>query len=150
MQKNSFIYTISSQETTTFHPSEWTIDVGGFSSAPTNNFRIEVINCTFDGGLNPTDGYVMLLAKNLAEDGYFCRSLLPSDEAILCTIGCNDDILMSNGGISFNAKNLRMKRQVIFKLLLSTFDIPVDDVNINVGTYESEWLLTLKVTPIED
>ena len=150
MEKDSFMYTISSEEAFSYNldSSEWIFELGGFSSSPFNHFKIEVVNCIFDNGLNPENGYIMLIARDLAENGYFCRSLLPANEAIVCTVGCNDDVYLSNGGTAFNAKNLRMKRQILFKVLLSTFETPVHEVNINVDGI-TNWLLTLKVTPIK-
>lgn len=147
MDKDSFIYTIASTEKKNNDDLEYVIDVGGFGSSY-NHFNIEVLNLVLDGGVDPNDGYLILVCKDLGSSGYFCASKLPSNETMICVVGTNDDILMGNGGISFRANNLRMKREVRFKFLLPSLEDVVDDVNINVVNI-TDWLLTLKVTPIE-
>jgi hypothetical protein len=147
MEKESFIYTIASTEKKNNDDLEYVIDVGGFGSS-FNHFNIEVLNLVLDGGVDPDDGYLILVCKDLGSSGYFCTSKLPSNESMLCVVGTNDDILMGNGGITFHANNLRMKREVRFKFLMPSLEDVVDDVNINVVNI-TDWLLTLKVTPIE-
>lgn len=147
MDKDSFIYTIASTEKKNNDDLEYVIDVGGFGSS-FNHFNIEVLNLVLDGGVEPNDGYLILVCKDFGSSGYFCTSKLASNETMICVVGTNDDILMGNGGISFRANNLRMKREVRFKFLLPSLEDVVDDVNINVVNI-TDWLLTLKVTPIE-
>lgn len=149
MEKESFTYTICSTEyVQIINNQEYYIDIGGFGSK-FNNFHIEVLNCIVNQGVDPADGFLILVASDFGSSGVFCQSKLPSNETVLCTVATNDDVLMSNGGISFRAENLRMKRRVRFKWLLPTLENAIDDVDINLNGILTSWMLTLKVTPID-
>jgi hypothetical protein len=149
MEKQSFNYTISSSDRINSADNQiyYDIDFGGFSSN-NDNYKIEVVNCVFSGGVAEDNGYLIMTCDGLNENGVFCRKVLNSTESILCVIPVNVDVLMSSGGIEFIANNIRTERRIRIKLLKPDFTPVVDGTDINVGI-ETEWLLTLRLTPVD-
>ena len=149
MEKESFNYTISSNDRVNTDANQiyYDIDFGNMMS-PHDNYRIEVVNCIMNGAVEEDNGYLTLVCENLHDNGIFCRNLLNSNECVICTIPTNFDVLMSSGGIVFNASNCRMTKRIRFKLLLPSFVPVTSGTDINVGGVETRWLLTLRLTPI--
>ena len=150
MESESFIYTISSDDRTNTDADQiyYDIDFGGLNSKY-NNFRIEVVNCILSGDVDNTIGYLILACDNLHSNGVFCRESLNSNQCVVAIIPTNADVLMSNGGVSFLADNIRSIRPVTFRLLNPDFTAVTDGVDINVSA-ETKWLLTLRLIPVEE
>ena len=148
MINNSFTYTICSDERINDTPNQvvYAIDFGGFNSQY-NDFYVEVVSCAINEHHDQLSGYMFLACDGLADSGVFCPGILQNSEAIISVIRTNRTSLISNGGISFNVTNARMKRRVFFRMFLSDFEVPVSGTDINVGG-ETRWILTLKLTPI--
>jgi hypothetical protein len=149
MEKESFIYTISSEDrlnsigvATTIYD----INFGGFNSNH-DDFRIEVVNFVLNGNVLAANGFLILAAENLHSNGVFCREILSSQDCILCSISTNADTLMSSGGITFNVNNCRINKRIRFKLLLPDLTPAISTTDINIGA-ETVWLLTLQVIPL--
>ena len=73
--KNSFTYVISSEErkNTDSNQISYDIDFGGFSRK-NQDYHCEVLSFSINGMTNATPavvGYLMFLAKNLNDDGFF-------------------------------------------------------------------------------
>jgi hypothetical protein len=150
MEKDSFNYTISSDDRTNITADQIYYDVnfGGLNSQY-DDYKIEVVNCILSGDVDHDIGYLILTCEGLHENGVFCRTLLNANECVICTIPINVDTLMSNGGVSFIANNLRMPKHVRFKLLNPDFSPVTNGSDINTLS-ETKWLLTLRLTPIID
>jgi hypothetical protein len=150
MEKESFNYTISSDDRTNTLANQiyYDVDFGGFSNNH-DDYRVEVVNYILNGSVLETNGYLILIAEDLHDNGVFCNRILSSNESVVCVIPTNVDVLMSNGGVSFKANNCRMKKNVKFKFLLPDFTNVVDGVDINLGGVETKWLLTLRMVPYE-
>ena len=149
MEKEAFNYTISSDDRTNTDPDQIYYDINfGNLNSKYNNFQIEVVNCVLSGDVDNTIGYFIFTVEGLHENGVFCRTLLSSNQAVLCVIPTNADILMSNGGASFRANNLKMTKKITFRLLNPDFTAVSDGSDINTSA-ETKWLLTLRLIPIE-
>jgi len=146
-ENKSFIYTISSIEKQnndylgTFH-----IDVGGLNEN-FNNYSCEVLSFMVDGFVLISKGFLLFIAENLSDDGYFCRGKLASNQTILSHVSLTARSLNSVGN-TFVIKNIRMKRRVIFSFLTPDLVAAVDEVDINLGSI-TEWFLTLRLTGID-
>ena len=147
----SFNYVISSDDRVDLTPNQnfYEIDFGGFNT-PYENFNIEVVQCILNGNVLSSNGYIMLIVENLADNGVYCPQILDANQAIVAVISTNIDGLISNSNITFRANNLRMIKRVRFSLHLPNFLPCVDAVDINIGAIETRWVLTLKMTPIKD
>tara|TARA_R110000851_G_scaffold38124_3_gene98030 strand:+ start:2427 stop:2738 length:312 start_codon:yes stop_codon:yes gene_type:complete len=100
------------------------------------------------GAVNEDNGYLILICEGLNNNGVFCPKVLNSNDSIICTIPVNYDVLMSSGGIEFTANSIRIAKTIRFSLLTSSFDPVVSGVDININV-ETQWILTLKITPVE-
>jgi hypothetical protein len=150
MNKDSFTYIISSEDRTNTAPNQldYNINFGGFG-LPYENYKIEVLDCVIDPyTIDISTGYLILTCSNLHENGVFCRQKLNANECIMAIIPGSGHEKSTGGNIIFNANNIRMQKQVKFRLLLSNFE-PVTDLDINL-LLETTWVLTLKLTPIID
>lgn len=148
MEKKSFIYTISSTEKINNQFDRYDINIGGFNSSY-NNYKCEVLSLILDENYLQTNGYLLLVADNFAQDGYFCRSKLPSTETIVSHVAINPNITPSSGGNIFPMSNLRTTRMVTFRFLLPNLTPTVDEVDLNINEEITFWLLTLKMTEID-
>ena len=148
---DSFNYVISSDDRVDLTPNQnfYEIDFGGFNT-PYENFNIEVVQCILNGNVKSSNGYIMLVVENLADNGIYCPQILDAHQAIVAVISTNIDGLISNSNITFRANNLRMIKRVRFSLHLPNFLPCVDGVDINIGAIETRWVLTLKLSPIKD
>ena len=142
---NSFNYVLSSQDKINMDATYYELMFGGFNSQY-NDYHVEVIGLVISN-INVLD-YTMMTASNLSYDGYFCRNILGSDTCILANISAESIPQMTSNGSSFTVKNCRVPRLVTFKFLNADFTELIDGVDINVEA-QSNWLLTLKMTPIE-
>ena len=107
---------------------------------------------TLDG-----NNMLILVANDLADNGYFCSASLntssnalisrPTIVGFIPLVSTVDMFNSGSGGISFVVKNCRIKRKIRFKLIKSNFVDAVDTVDINVGG-ESKWFLTMRVTAV--
>ena len=147
----SFNYVISSDDRVDLTPNQnfYEIDFGGFNT-PYENYNIEVVQCILNGNVLSSNGYIMLIVENLADNGVFCPQILDAQQAIVAVISTNIDGLISNSNITFRANNCRMIKRVRFSLHLPNFLPCVDGVDINIGAIETRWVLTLKMIPIKD
>jgi len=147
-EKKSFIYTISSSEKTNDDNLEYHINIGGFSSSY-NNYHCEVLHLILDSGYFEEDGYLLLVANNFSQDSYCSRGVLSSSETIVSHVATNANITPSSGGYSFRVNNLRTTRSVRFKFLLANMPPVVDEVNINIDPYQTNWIMVLKMTELD-
>jgi hypothetical protein len=149
MEKESFIYTISSSDRLNNGANQvyYDIDFGGFSSDH-ENYKIQVVNCVLSGSVDENNGYLIMTCNGLNDDGVFCEKILNASESVVCVIPTNVDVLMSNGGVEFKASNIRMSRRIRFKFMRPDFSDCIDGDDINVGNVDTSWLLTLRMTPI--
>ena len=158
---NSFIYTISSQDRINDKntlPMWYDIDFGGFgiSHSSSTKYFCEVIQLTLSGSVAQDLGFIILCAKDLHTGGYFSQR--PSNECILCTVGTNEDILSTSLGSSFIVDDCQTKKRVRLEFYDSNFALlavgDVDDAagagEIHVLGIETEWILTLRMTPMEN
>ena len=150
MEDKSFIYTLSSEERINNEAitDRYIMSFGGFADSPHNNYKVEVVNCILNGFVLNDHGFIMLICDGLNSNGSFCSGMLGGSETIICPISTNEDVLMSSGGIQFEARDIRTKRQVEFYFKGPFFEDIEDGVDINLTT-ETVWLLTLKMTPID-
>ena len=151
---DSFNYVISSDDRTNDIgqlTNFYEIDFGGFNtSSNRGDFNIEVVQCILNGNVLSSNGYIMLIVENLADNGVFCPQILDANQAIVAVISTNIDGLISNSNITFRANNCKMIKRIRFSLHKPDFNECVDDVDININGIESRWVLTLKMTPIKD
>ena len=148
MNPETFTYIICSDDRINTAPNQYEYDInfGGFN-LPYENYYVEVINCIIDPAtIDGAIGYIYLTCTNLHENGVFCRNKLNANECIMSIVPTVGDDKIAKGDIIFNAFNVKMQKQVKFRLLLPNFQ-PVDELDINIG-YETTWVLTLRLTPI--
>jgi hypothetical protein len=143
----SFNYVISSTEKVNAGTGVvYDIDLGNLNNSH-DEYLVEVLDLSIDGKVLNSAGYIILTAENFAENGFFCRNKLSTNESIIAAINVNDNVLYGVGGTKFKAKGFRMKKRVRFNMRKFDLDLAVSGTDINVGG-DSEWLLTLKMTPI--
>ena len=143
----SFNYVISSTEKVNAGTGVvYDIDLGNINNIH-NEYLVEVLDLSIDGKVLNTAGYLILTAENFAEDGFFCRNKLSANECIISAINVNEQVLYGVGGTKFKAKGFRMNKRIRFNMRKFDLDLAVSGTDINVGG-DSEWLLTLKMTPI--
>jgi hypothetical protein len=147
----SFMYVISNFDKTQIGVTTTVYDInfGGFSE-PYDNYSCEVISMAVVGGITTSQSYYIFVAENLASDGYFCTNKLINKETIMAIVPLNalqDAYIQSDGGnIRFTVKNCRVPKQVRFKFLKQDFtEAGLGDIN---SGGETNWILTLKMTPI--
>ena len=147
----SFNYVISSDDRVDLTPNQnfYEIDFGGFNT-PYENYNIEVVQCILNGNVLSSNGYIMLIVQNLADNGVFCPQILDANQAIVSVISTNIDGLISNSNITFRSNNCRMIKRVRFSLHNPNFNECVSGTDINIGGIETRWVLTLKLSPIKD
>jgi hypothetical protein len=148
MNNNSFTYVINSYDRINTAPNqlEYDINFGGFN-LPYENYFVEVMNCVIDPiTVDPAIGYIFLTCANLHDNGIFCNQSLTANECIMSIIPTTGDEKIAKGGIIFNAFNIRMQRQVKFRMLAPNFQ-PLTGTDININ-FETSWVLTLRLTPI--
>ena len=146
-EKKSFTYTISSiEKQNTDYLGTFHIDVGGLNEN-FDNYSCEVLSFMVDGYFLTTNGFLLFIAENLSDDGYFCRGKLPSNQTIISHVSLNARSLNSVGN-TFEIKNIRVKRRVVFSFLTPDLVPAVDELDINLGSI-TEWFLTLRLTGID-
>jgi len=157
MNDESFTYMICSDDRKNTLPAAgqpiiYQIDFGGFSEQY-DNYMCEVVSVGITDGLVTNARYLIFACDNLANNGYFCRSKLPSNDVILslvATTAVGDVLLQTDGGYSkFRVNNCRMPKQVTFYFLKPDFSNAIVGTDINVGGAETKWMLTLRMTPIK-
>ena len=127
----------------------YNIDFGGFNTSY-DNFYCEVIQVVLNGNLLGTNGYLYLVAENLASgEDRFCSSILNNNEAIVGVISTNIDSLMTNTNISFRTRDVRVPKRVTFKLLKPNFADCVSGTDINIGGIETRWVVSMRMIPIK-
>lgn len=154
LHDESFTYMISSNERTNNDPNValtnfYDFNFGGFNE-PYEEYQVQVLSFSCTGGIPVATGYYIFVVENLDTDGYFCKKMLTNRQVILTKLPLNaisDAFIQSdNGSTGFKIKNARNVRNVKFSFLTSSFVVPA------VGTinYQSEtqWILSLKMTPI--
>ena len=159
---NTFTYVICSDDrTNTTLPAAgeavfYDVDFGDFSEEY-DDYMCEVVSFTLMSGIVIAQAYWMLCAKNLTENGYFCKSKLSPKDCVLVLMpltALQEALIQSDGGYSkIRINNCRSIKQVTFTLLKPDFT-PVlcgTEINIPPGQtpVETNWLLVLKMTPIE-
>ena len=159
LHDESFSYIISSNERTNepATPQNLTnfydINFGGFRE-PYEEYKVEVLSFACAGGIPDAlvSKYFVFIVENLDADGYFCEKKLTKKQIILSTLQINTATsvinYVQNGGVVFKIKNARNVKKVTFKFLRPGFNDPDFD-EINDGG-ETQWILTLKLTPIVD
>jgi hypothetical protein len=160
-QFSSFTYIISSSDRVNSvgtNTNTYDIDFGGFNSN-CNDYHIEILNVLFSENTLQANSMLILVANELADIGYFCPASLNStkNSALvrptiigLVPLLANIDMFNSgSGGISFNVKNIRIKRRIRFKILLQDYTDAVSGTDINVAGAETKWYITMRVSPME-
>ena len=146
----SFNYVISSDDRVNIGQltNTYEINFGGFNSNY-ENFNVEIIQLILNGNVLSSNGYIMLIAENLADNGVYCPQILDANQAIVAVISTNIDGLISNSNITFRCNQCRMIKRIRFSLHKPDFNECISETDINIG-YETRWVLTLKMTPIKD
>ena len=161
----SFTYTIASRErTNTTLPASgeavfYDVDFGGFSEEY-DDYMCEVQSFTLMSGIVTTQVYWMLCAKNLNNNGYFCKNKLSQRDCVLALMPLSplqEALIQSDGGYSkIRVNNCRSIKQITFTLLKPDFTPVLCGTEINIPIagppivpVETNWLLVLKMTPIE-
>ena len=161
----SFTYTISSRErTNTILPAAgeavfYDVDFGGFSEEY-DDYMCEVQSFTLMSGIVTTQVYWMLCAKNLNNNVYFCKNKLSQRDCVLALMPLSplqEALIQSDGGYSkIRVNNCRSIKQITFTLLKPDFTPVLCGTEINIPIagppivpVETNWLLVLKMTPIE-
>ena len=145
---NSFNYVISSKDRINqgANPLYYDINFGGLNTEY-DNFYIEVLQCNITSDLNDINDYLVMTCKGLNENGIFCPTNLNADECILCTIPIDiRDTKQGFGGISFRSNNCRMLKTIRITFLTQDM-VPVIASDVNTIN-ETQWILTLRMTPI--
>lgn len=125
------------------------INFGGFNTSY-DNFYCEVLQVILNGNVLGTNGYLYLVAENLAAgEDRFCPSILNNNETIVGVISTNIDSLMTNTNISFRTRDVRVPKRVRFKLLKSNFADCVSGTDINIAGIETRWVVTMRMIPIK-
>lgn len=154
LHDESFTYMISSNERTNNDPNValtnfYDFNFGGFNE-PYEEYQVQVLSFSCTGGIPVATGYYIFVVENLDTDGYFCKKMLTNRQVILTKLPLNaisDAFIQSdNGSTGFKIKNARNVRNVKFSFLTSSFVVPAVGT-INHGG-ETQWILSLKMTPI--
>ena len=158
---NSFTYVISSNDRTNdtaVLTNTYDIDFGGFHESY-QTYHIEVLNVILTESTANGKAVFLLVANDLADNGYFCTASLNTSKnsaltkpTIIAIIPLNVSMDMYNGGsggISFIVKNCRFKRKIRFKLINRDYSDCVSETDINVGGLETRWYITMRCTGIE-
>ncbi len=158
---NSFTYIISSNDRindTAELTNTYDIDFGGFHENY-ESYHIEVLNVMLTENTAQAASITLLLVANdLADNGYFCTASLNSSRnpaltkpTIIAIIPLTANVDMYNsgsGGISFIVKNCRFKRKIRFKLINRDYTDCISGTHINMLDNETRWYLTMRVTGI--
>ena len=127
----------------------YNIDFGGFNSEY-NDFYCEIIQIVLSGNVLGTNGYLYLVAEDLASgQDRFCSSILNNNEAILGVISTNIDSLMTNTNISFRTRDVRVPKRITFKLLKPNFSYCVSGTDINIAGIETRFVVSMRLIPIK-
>ena len=160
LHDEAFTYVICSDDRTNIAPAYpaltyfYDVNFGGFSE-PYDEYRVDVISFGAVGGFPPAaQNHYFFTCEGLSNNGYFCSNkVLPTNDVILCVLPLNalqDAYVQSDGNVIFNVKNCRIAKSVRFKFLKADLSIPgVNDINV-AANGETKWVLTLKMTPIDD
>lgn len=144
-------YVFSSDDRTNTAPNQtyYDIDFGGFNTSY-DNFYCEVLQVVLNGNVLGTNGYLYLVAENLAAgEDRFCPSILNNNNTIVGVISTNIDSLMTNTNISFRTRDVRVPKRVRFKLLKSDFNDCVSGTDINIAGIQTRWVVTMRMIPIK-
>ena len=152
----SFIYTISSEERLNkeVEPIEYDLMFGGFGSQY-NEFRVEILGLDFTRGFdNTVDKYLIVAIDDLASDGVFCQRLGGGNSVLFPITVFSDDSAdyVTNSNIFFKVDNCRTARRIKMRILASDFEPVTAGANYHTSSsaFDTEWFLTMKVTPIID
>jgi hypothetical protein len=156
----SFTYMICSDERkNTFLPAGqplfYDIDFGGFSEKY-DSYNCQVIAVALGGnGVSQSFNHLFFCCNGLAENGYFCKSKLNNQTAILAIVAMSSlsEILVQNenGHSTFRVNNCRTLKQVRFSFLkadLTPVLVGGDLNNVGQGGV-TPWAVTFKMTPIK-
>ena len=154
LHDESFTYMISSNERTNIDPNValtnfYDFNFGGFTE-PYEEYQVQVLSFSCTGGIPVATGYFIFVVENLDTDGYFCKKMLTNRQVVLTKLPLNaisDAFIQSdNGSTAFKIKNARNVRNVKFSFLTSSFGVPAVGTINHQG--ETQWILSLKMTPI--
>ena len=158
---NSFIYTITSTDRVNDPQSfvdYYDIDFGGFGVAgnASRDYMCEVIQLTLSGSIEQTMGYVLFSAEGLHTGMY--HSNRPSNQCLVACISTNEDVLSTSQGTTFTVSDCQTKKRVKFFFTDSRFiplisgdatDTNVGDSDIHQMGVETDWILSLRLTPLD-
>lgn len=145
----NYVFSSDDRTNTAQNQNYYDIDFGGFNTSY-DNFYCEVLQVVLNGNVLGTNGYLYLVAENLAAgEDRFCPSILNNNETIVGVISTNIDSLMTNTNISFRTRDVRVPKRVRFKLLKSNFNDCVSGTDINIGEIETRWVVTMRMIPIK-
>ena len=154
LKSESFIYTFSSKDNLTASNMIYEIDFGG-GELNYDNYQCEVINAGHTGRVRADLHWYFLVMGGINNNGNFFRNRLPNREVVLCTLptgASGDQYLRFTGssGITFNLTNCRIKQRVKMRFIRPDFLLLASGSDINIGGVNTEWFVTLKMTPIVD
>jgi hypothetical protein len=144
-------YVFSSDDRTNTAPNQnyYDIDFGGFNTSY-DNFYCEVLQVVLNGNVLGTNGYLYLVAENLAAgEDRFCPSILNNNNTIVGVISTNIDSLMTNTNISFRTRDVRVPKRVRFKLLKPDFNDCLSGTDINIAGIQTRWVVSMRMIPIK-
>ena len=157
---NSFTYIISSNDRTNSigtNTNTYDIDFGGFNENY-ETYNIEILSVLLTENTLETNSTLLLVANDLAYNGYFCVGSLntsknsaltkPTIIAIIPLLANVDMHNSGSGGISFVVKHCRLKRKIRFKLINKDYTDAISGTDINVNA-ETKWYITMRCTGIE-
>jgi hypothetical protein len=151
MENQDINYVISSDDkTNTGIGNFYDIDFGGLNTG-FEDFIVTVKQIVLNGNVLSSNGYILLTAENLATgNDVFSPVKLGANECIIGVISTNIDGLMSNSGISFRVNNIRIRKQIRFRLLTPDFNSAVSGTDINIAGIETKWVIQLSLKGVKD
>lgn len=148
LKKNSFTFVIHSSDAVLVNGANYYFDIGNLSSSY-DRYLIEVLSATINTSVNGNNGFLMLVADDLAEDGVYTQNKLNGNQCLLTSFNVTVGGFEGNNDIFFRSKDLRMKRRIKMTLKKPNFDDCVDGTDINVGGIPTVFCIILQMTGLE-
>ena len=148
MNKESFMYSISSTEKTNSGTGNtYEIDVGKLNTSY-DKFQVEVVSWSLGSAssFSASDDQILLTAQNFAED---YENQINSNECILSIANFTDTGMNGTSGVTFKTSGLRMGKKITFKIRMLDLSLATSGTVINVSSNVTYWLLLLRLTPID-
>jgi len=144
----SFIYTIHSEDAVSTNGAVFEFDIGNLNNSH-DEYLVEVKDVVLQStNVDSNNGFLMLIAENLAESGIYSPNKLNSNQAIISTIPVSTGTYMGTNGTFFKTKGLRMTKRIKFIIKKPNFVNAVSGTDINVGGSNTSWFVVLQFTPM--